>query len=600
MIRAARGLPPILGLGNQKSVPADDGGTGMAVDEPSTVARTMTGDAVPTPPQPGTVRPQLTTTTAGVSGFAAIFGASLDGVLVVTLDGRVVSVNRVATQLLCRTQQEVSRAELPLLTDPSDERLEQLAQVRTEHGRASGHARFRRPDGSTFTAEISSSSFVTDEGEGRACIVFKDLTARDRTRFRVNSLNDLTRALLHHEPSAAVMQQVAQRTRQSVGATFAWVVTHGDEVESLVVVAGDGLEVARIVGLELPTERTFAGRAIAAGRPLIVTDLAATPDAPALAGPLQLGPALAFPMVMDGRPMGAVVVANQRGGSLFTEEDRADVGVFAQFGAEAIAIEEERIALSSQRQRSVDAEQAANDRLAEQLGRLRELDTMRTEFITNVSHELRTPLTSIVSFTELLLDPPANQNLPVHEFLQIIHRNAQRLERMVSRPLLLTQLEHGQLELEKTEVFPAELLEDAASAAWASANAGEITVQMTAEAGPAIWGDREWLLQLFDNLITNAIKFTEPGGRIDLRATLSDGVWRIEVQDTGAGVPADEVARIFDRFYRASNAREGAVAGTGLGLGIVRAIAELHDGTVEVRSVFGEGTTVSVLLPAFR
>jgi PAS domain S-box-containing protein len=265
----------------------------------------------------------------------------------------------------------------------------------------------------------------------------------------------------------------------------------------------------------------------------------------------------------------------------------------------------ERRASDRQRERILATElkarkatEAARWKLDEQNQRLRELDKLKTQFMATLSHELRSPLTSIVSFTGLLRDIEPPMSPQATEFLDIIERNSERLLRLVSDLLLLGHLEAGSLPLDLAPVPAAELAKEAVLARSAPAHRRGVTIDLAAEDGPPLRVDRLRMLQVIDNLISNAIKFSDPGGTVHVTAHCVRNEWRIEVADSGLGIPTEEQGRIFERFFRASNARIEAVPGTGLGLSVVQAIVELHGGRLEVRSIPGKGTTFSVFLKA--
>jgi signal transduction histidine kinase len=262
-------------------------------------------------------------------------------------------------------------------------------------------------------------------------------------------------------------------------------------------------------------------------------------------------------------------------------------------------------ALEDQRERLLEAELAAREaaeqaqfRLAEQNARLQELDQAKTQFFATMSHELRTPLTSIVSFTDLILDDDAHELAPdTVSSLSIIHRNADRLLRLMGDLLLLSRLETGGIPLDLAAVSVPDLVGETARSASATAAERGITVQASAAAGPPVQGDKLRLQQVLDNLLSNAIKFSGQDGRVRVAASHDGQMWRIDVTDEGIGIPADEIGLLFGRFVRASNARMAGLPGTGLGLSVVKAITELHGGCVAVRSVVGQGTTLSIYLP---
>ena len=267
----------------------------------------------------------------------------------------------------------------------------------------------------------------------------------------------------------------------------------------------------------------------------------------------------------------------------------------------------ERKALAEQRERLLTAEFAAREmaelarqQLEEQNARLLEADEAKTQFLDTVSHELRTPLTSIVSFTELIRETEDGLSPDTASSLEVIERNSQRLLRLVGDLLLLRRIEDGIIPLDLTPLSIPELVREVASSASAGAAHRGIRIEVAAEDGPSVLADRSRLQQVFDNLLSNAVKFTDPGGWVRIAAAPDGRAWRIDVADSGIGIPPDELRQVFDRFVRASNARKASLPGSGLGLSVVKGITELHGGRVEAESTVGVGTTFRVYLPASR
>jgi signal transduction histidine kinase/HAMP domain-containing protein len=228
----------------------------------------------------------------------------------------------------------------------------------------------------------------------------------------------------------------------------------------------------------------------------------------------------------------------------------------------------------------------------------REAERAKDEFFALVSHELRTPLTAILGYVELMLGEEGEAGEEDHRrHLEIVERNARRLLRLVGDLLFAAQVETGTLLFEPGEVDLPQLVRDAVALARPQAEQADIALETRIQPLAPCIGDRDRLAQVLDNLVSNALKFTAPGGRITVGLDELEGNARLTVSDTGIGVPADEVPWLFDRFYRASNATARAVPGAGLGLTIVRAIVEGHGGSVRVRSMPGGGTTFAVLLP---
>ena len=263
----------------------------------------------------------------------------------------------------------------------------------------------------------------------------------------------------------------------------------------------------------------------------------------------------------------------------------------------------ERAAQERERDRRLEAELAsrhaaeeAQQELAEQNDELRELDELKTRFLATVSHELRSPLTSIVSYAELIRDED-RLSPTAARFLDVISRNAERITKLVGDLLLLSRIEAGMIPLELAQLSVAEVVTEAVQAAAPGAAQQGVTLDGSAPRGPPVLADRARLVQVIDNLIANAVKFTDEGGQVQVIAEVTGREWRIDVQDSGIGIPASEIGQLFDRFFRASNATAAGRPGSGLGLSIVKEVAELHGGRVEVSSTLGAGTAVTLFLP---
>ena len=264
----------------------------------------------------------------------------------------------------------------------------------------------------------------------------------------------------------------------------------------------------------------------------------------------------------------------------------------------------DRKELEQQRMAALEAELAARQ-LAEQAQRqlttqnegLQRIDEARNQFLAIVSHELRTPLTSIVSFIELIRGEAGALTPEGLSFLDIIERNADRLHRLIGDLLMLDRVEAGALPLDLATVSIADLVTEAVRAATPGAAKQGVTLELSAFPGPSVTGDSRRLMQVLDNLIANAVKFSHRNGLVRVGAVCDQGSWRIDVADSGIGIPPEEADQLFSRFVRGSNARTAGLPGSGLGLSIVKVLTEMHGGQVEVRSVLGRGSTFSVFLP---
>jgi two-component system phosphate regulon sensor histidine kinase PhoR len=236
---------------------------------------------------------------------------------------------------------------------------------------------------------------------------------------------------------------------------------------------------------------------------------------------------------------------------------------------------------------------------------LKTYETMRADFVANLTHEIRTPLSALYGYAETLehgVDDPQTAK----RFLGIIERQAKRLARLVDDLLSLSNLERGLTPLKLEEVAPRTILEDAAELMRERAERGGIHLEIenSGELG-SIAADRDKMHQVFLNLIDNAIKYTPRGGRVVLQARLANhananGTPTLDmiVTDSGEGIPAADIPRLTERFYRVDRARSRELGGTGLGLAIVKHIVQLHQGILGIESRVGEGTTVTVSLPA--
>jgi signal transduction histidine kinase len=225
---------------------------------------------------------------------------------------------------------------------------------------------------------------------------------------------------------------------------------------------------------------------------------------------------------------------------------------------------------------------------------VRQVDRIKDALVATVSHELRTPLTSIIGYLDLLgTDEPLNEEDT--RYVEIVRRNAARLQRMVEELLFLSRVDAGGIELDLAEVDVVDLAKAALGSADPAAAAKRIALEYEGPEALHARADGNRLGQVLDNLISNAIKFTPERGRVLVSLGREGDSLVASVADTGVGIPQAEQARLFERFFRSSATRD--VPGTGLGLTIARAIVDSHGGEIEFRSVPGEGTTFTFTLP---
>ena len=228
----------------------------------------------------------------------------------------------------------------------------------------------------------------------------------------------------------------------------------------------------------------------------------------------------------------------------------------------------------------------------------KKLDAARKEFVANVSHELRTPLTTVKSYAETLIEN-SEENSMESNFLKVIENEADRMTRLVKDLLTLSLFDYDKKYLNKTTFDLNELVRDIISKIKMEAQRHEHELKFEYDSMPMLYGDRDRLEQVFTNIITNAIKYTPDGGKINIscRMHLTNAI--IRVSDNGIGIPAKDMPRLFERFYRVDKARSRKSGGTGLGLAIAKEIIDAHGGKINIQSEHGSGTTVTIEMPFY-
>jgi PAS domain S-box-containing protein len=254
----------------------------------------------------------------------------------------------------------------------------------------------------------------------------------------------------------------------------------------------------------------------------------------------------------------------------------------------------------TERKEAADRLQAAYEHEREMVQKLRELDTVKTNFVSSVSHELRTPLTSITGYVELLLDGGGDAlTADQRDMLDVVQRNSVRLLGLIEDLLTVSRLESGTIKASMEPVAVGPLVSAVRDAVLPAANDRSIDLQAEIhdDAGWVL-GDPGQLERVLLNVLSNALKFTPPGGKVRVGADRCGDNIVLSVMDTGIGIPEDEQQNLFTRFFRASNAQTGTAPGTGLGLTIVKAIVDEHNGSIDVHSSPASGTTVEIRLKA--
>jgi two-component system phosphate regulon sensor histidine kinase PhoR len=230
----------------------------------------------------------------------------------------------------------------------------------------------------------------------------------------------------------------------------------------------------------------------------------------------------------------------------------------------------------------------------------RQASKNKSEFVAHVAHELRTPLASIRAYVELLVDGEAADEKTRTEYYETIQSSAERLGRLIDNMLNISRIEAGTVRVNKEPVAIAMIVKEAAE--MLRPQAEEKGVTLTEELTPVVYrvlADRDLIHEAIVNLLSNAIKYTPTGGRVSLRMTPQEQTRRIriEVSDTGAGIPAEDIPRMFEKFFRVE-ANKKLAKGTGLGLSLVKQIVEnVHNGELTLASEVGKGSTFAMVLP---
>ena len=337
----------------------------------------------------------------------------------------------------------------------------------------------------------------------------------------------------------------------------------------------------RLHRISLKDERSYSVRVFKTRRPFATGDAQNDPGAIANYAKTQsIHSLMTVPLVLEDRVLGVMRVGSRRKDA-FGDEPLALVRAVAEEAA--ILVETAML----------------NRRLSETAEQLAALNRMKDEFVSTVSHEFKTPLTTITGFLSVMLD---GETGPVTEqqvkFLQIAKSAAKRLAGLVSDLLDLSRLESGA----RMDLRPLDLsglvTQSVENHQPLAAEGGKSLVWSPVPSLPSVVADERWLGLVLDNLISNALKFTRPGGRVRLETQDKGEFLMVSVCDDGIGIPPSDREKVFERFYRASNRAEVNAPGTGLGLAIAREVIAKHGGKIWLDSELGKGTTFHFVVPA--
>jgi signal transduction histidine kinase len=344
--------------------------------------------------------------------------------------------------------------------------------------------------------------------------------------------------------------------------------------------AASGDTTGQLRDIPVPVDDSIAGAVLLSGEPAIISDTLSEPRHYKVVGQrigLETHSLLAVPLQIKERRIGVLEAINKQGGGQFSREDVETLTTLA--AQAAVAIENARLVGDLRR---------AYERLGE-------LDRLKSDFIAIASHELRTPLGLILLYAAMLRD---QVDAVEGQQLDAVLRAAMRLRHIIETMLNLRYLETGEMQMVLESFDLRTEVQDACEDYEAIAESGGRTLATDLpDKNVAILADREKIRVVLDNLISNAVKFTPPGGQVQVALSPQGDQVEIAVTDTGIGIPPEELDRIFDRFYQVEDHMTRHHGGMGLGLSIVKGLVKLHGGRVLAESVPGRGSRFVVCLP---
>ena len=305
---------------------------------------------------------------------------------------------------------------------------------------------------------------------------------------------------------------------------------------------------------------------------------------------------VAAPMLKENKLLGAIVLT-RREARPFTE---GQINLLTTFANQA-AIALDNVHLFQELKDRTQELARYNEEIKTANEKLKELDRLKSSFVSNVSHELRTPLTAIESLADNLLDGVTGPLTTKQSSYMIgIKESTERLERLINDLLDLSVIEAGKSGLKPTSFSMTSLLHEVTDTLKPMAEEKQISLQIASTNGRSrVWADRDKVTQVLTNLIGNAVKFTPNLGKVTMTVGPAENAWLcISIADTGPGIPPEEASKIFDEFYQMSRPGREKSKGVGLGLAISKKLVEMHGGKITVDSIVGRGSNFSFTLPA--
>ncbi|HEX8773442.1 MAG TPA: ATP-binding protein [Pyrinomonadaceae bacterium] len=404
--------------------------------------------------------------------------------------------------------------------------------------------------------------------------------AEEATR-RLESAQIITEAALSHLSISDMMDDMLTRVREILHVdtvAILLVEKHGDE---LVAWAAKGLEEEVELGVTIPVGVGFAGSIVAGLKPIIIEDIDKTYVHNPLLREKGIKSLLGVPLMIEGRAIGVIHVGMLRP-RRFNEEDTRLLQLIA-----------DRLALAIDHARLYEVERRARAE-AEEANRLKD------EFLTTLSHELRTPLTPIIGWIHMMRSGALGQQETEHG-LAVIDKNSYALTRLINDLLDMSAIVSGKMQIERSHVPLAAVVQEAIETVRAESALRDVRIECVpfrADEAVMIAGDRTRLVQVFWNLLVNAVKFSDRGGHVRVNCETDERAARVHIEDEGEGISPDFLPFIFERFRQSDGSKTRRYGGLGIGLSLVKSFVEAHGGRVEATSA-GErrGSHFTVHLP---
>jgi PAS domain S-box-containing protein len=504
---------------------------------------------------------------SSIAIIAALLDSPRFGIIAVDSAGRLQMWSRGAQRLFGWSEDEaVGRPAAAVL------QLQHLPEGKSESG-------LSRKDGVVIDVEIWGSPWKDAAGDSQGAIaIVAEAGQRSTVERKLARVEQELLQMTAQEKETRIEMRAERRFRELLEAA----------PDAIIEVDREG----RILLLNLVTEKLFGyTREELLGQPVEIL----VPDALSGRHPQHRARYWDHPVT---RPMGSGLALHGRrkdGSSLPVEISLSPVKSDDGFRVTAIIrdISERRQAEEQFR----EMQQAYTRELESRNREVERANQLKSEFLASMSHELRTPLHTIIGFSELLAEELEGElNPKQHRFIGHIHQDSRHLLELINDILDLSKIESGRLELRRETFEIAGALEEALSSLGPQSMAESIAIETSLAIPVPIFADRLRVKQIFFNLLSNALKFTPAGGRVQVEGALRDGSVEISVSDTGIGIPKEQHEAVFDKFFQVGATTKGVREGTGLGLAITRALVEEHGGRIWLESEPGKGSRFTFTL----